>query len=191
MRIASRHMPPFERRSSPVGAWLLVAGLAAAVAHLVLTRPVAFLAVSGTLAVLVLLAHRQGRRERRQLRALASAREGHTICEFARDFNAREVDTWVVRAVYEQLQGHLADAHSSFPLRADDRLKEDLRLDDEDLDMDIVQEIASRTGRSLDASASNPYFGRVRTVRDLVLFFQNQPRPGHAAIRLRPAGIVR
>lgn len=184
-------MPPFERRSSPVGAWLLVAGLAAAVAHLVLTRPVAFLAVSGTLAVLVLLAHRHGRRERRQLRALASAREGHTICEFARDFNAREVDTWVVRAVYEQLQGHLADAHSSFPLRADDRLKEDLRLDDEDLDMDIVQEIACRTGRSLDASASNPYFGRVRTVRDLVLFFQNQPRPGHAASRLRPADITR
>lgn len=191
MRIASRHMPPFERRSSPVGTWLLVAGLAAAVAHLAVTRPVAFLAVSGTLAVLVLLAHRQGRRERRQLRALASTREGPTICEFARDFNAREVDTWVVRAVYEQLQGHLADAHPSFPLRADDKLKEDLRLDDEDLDMDIVQEIASRTGRSLDASASNPYFGRVRTVRDLVLFFQNQPRPGHAASRLRPADITR
>ena len=191
MRIASRHMPHFERRSPPGVAWLLVAGLAAAVVHFAASRPVAFLAVSSAVAVLFLLAYRRAGQERRQLRALASAREGQTICEFARDFDVREVDTWVVRAVYEQLQGHLAHAHPSFPLRADDRLKEDLRLDDEDLDMDIVQEIACRTRRCLDASAANPYFGRVRTARDLVLFFQHQPRSGNAAIRLRPAGIAR
>ena len=190
MRIASRHMPPFQPRSLPAGAWPLIAGLAAAIVHLGVTRPAAFLALSCAVAVLFLFAHRRARGEQRQLRALASSREGQCICEFARDFNVREVDTWVVRAVYEQLQSHLADAHPSFPLRADDRLKEDLRLDDEDLDMDIVQEIACRTGRPLDASAANPYFGRVRTVRDLVLFFQNQPRSGNAAVRLRPAGTI-
>jgi hypothetical protein len=190
MRIASRHMPRFERRPAPVGAWLLVTGLAAAVAHLVVKRPVAFLAVSGALVVLFLLAHRQARQEQRQLHALASAREGQTICEFARDFDVRAVDTWVVRAVYEQLQGHLRHVHPSFPVRANDRLKEDLLLDDEDLDMDIVQEIEHRTGRSLACGAANPYFGRVRTVRDLVLFFQHQPRSGKTNQPLDPAGLV-
>lgn len=174
-------MPRSARRSRPVLAWLLVACFAATIVLFAVKHPVAFLGAASGFAVLWLLARRQVQREALQLRALASAREGQAICEFARDFNTREVDTWVVRAVYEQLQGHLRHVHPSFPVRADDRLEEDLRVDDEDLDMDIAQEIGHRTGRSLDSSAANPYFGRVRTVRDLVLFFQNQPRSSHAA----------
>ncbi|MDI4635539.1 hypothetical protein J7U46_20920 [Pelomonas sp. V22] len=108
--------------------------------------------------------------------ALASRREGQSICEFARDFDARAVDTWVIRAVYEQLQSHLRYVHPSFPVRADDRLKEDLLLDDDDLDIDLAQEVEERTGRSVDGATNNPYSGKVRTVRDFVLFFQHQPR---------------
>lgn len=66
------------------------------------------------------------------------------------------------------------------PLRADDLLKEDLRLEDDDLDLDVATEVDERTGRSLDNASANPYFGKVQTVRDLVLFFQAQARSGAA-----------
>ncbi|RQO58068.1 hypothetical protein DBR47_14800 [Paucibacter sp. KBW04] len=111
---------------------------------------------------------------------LASEREGQSICEFARDFDARAVNTWIIRAVYEQLQEQLKHIHPAFPVRADDRLKEDLLLDDDDLDMDLAQEVEARTGISIDQSGNNPYFGKVKTVRDFVLFFQSQPGSNNA-----------
>ncbi|MYM87102.1 hypothetical protein GTP91_07895 [Rugamonas sp. FT82W] len=116
------------------------------------------------------------KRNAERLRCLAAEREGESICDFARDFDTRQVDTWIVRAVYEQLQYHLADVSPAFPVRASDRLKEDLLLDDDDLDMDIAQEVEQRAGRSLDDTSTNPYFGKVKTVRDLVMFFQSQPK---------------
>lgn len=122
----------------------------------------------------------QGQRENRKLLAIAAAREGQTICEFAREFDARAVDTWIIRAAYEQLQGQLRHIHPAFPVRADDRLKEDLFLDDDDLDIDLAQEVEARTGRSLDGSAKNPSLGGIKTVRDFVLFFHSQPKSSSA-----------
>ncbi|MBB4843054.1 hypothetical protein HNP55_001573 [Paucibacter oligotrophus] len=175
MRLASRHMPKFLRRPLGFPAWLLLACVAAGLAYLALVDLKAFLAVLGVFAALLCLAGIEYRRDAQKLRALASLREGQTICEFARDFETRAVDTWVVRAVYEQIQGQLNHAAPSFPVRADDRLKEDLRLDDDDLDLDLAHEISMRTGRPMGSFVLNPYFGRVKTVRDLVHFFQNQP----------------
>lgn len=156
--------------------WLLIACILAGGAYVAVAEPAPSLAVLSVLAVVICLGWRQIKREDSKLLTLASSREGQTICEFAREFDARAVDTWVVRAVYEQVQGQLRHIHPRFPVRADDRLKEDLLLDDDDLDMDLAQEIEQRTGRSVDACDHNPYFGRVKTVRDLVLFFQHQPR---------------
>ncbi len=180
MRVASRHMPKFVRRPMGLFGWLSIACALAAVAYLAFAESQAFLVALGGLLALVWLSRQRGQREARQLLALASQREGQSICDFARDFNAREVDTWVMRAVYEQLQGKLKHMHPAFPVRADDRLKEDLLLDDDDFDMELAQEVEMRTGRSLDSSATNPYFGKVKTVRDFVLFFQNQPRSASA-----------
>ena len=126
------------------------------------------------------LARQQTKREAQKLLALASEREGQSICEFTRDFDARAVDTWIIRAVYEQLQGQLKQVHPKFPVRADDRLKEDLLLDDDDLDMDLARAVAARAGRSIDDTGGNPYFDKVRTVRDFVFFFQNQPKASNA-----------
>ncbi len=70
----------------------------------------------------------------------------------------------------------MAHVHPSFPVRASDRLMEDLRLDDDDLDFDLAMQIEQRTGRSLDQTKTNPLLGKVKTVRDLVLFFNAQPR---------------
>jgi hypothetical protein len=111
-----------------------------------------------------------------QALARARARRGESICAFARSFDAREVDTWVIRAVYEEIQSELADAAPNFPVRASDLLLEDLLEDSDDLDMSVVPKVAKRTGRSLDEHLENPHFGKVRSVGDLVLFINAQPR---------------
>lgn len=183
MRTASRHMPKFIRRSPTGAVWCIAAFLLASMAVVAITHPVVF---GGAMAGIFLFVRWQTVRNRRHLRALATLRQGQSICEFARDFSLRDVDSWVVRAVYEQVQGCLRHAHPSFPLRAEDRLAEDLLIDDEEVEMTIAQEVAARAGRSLDSGATNPYFGRVGTVRDLVMFFQHQPKLASA---IRPGSL--
>uniref|UniRef100_UPI001E3558EC hypothetical protein n=1 Tax=Pelomonas sp. KK5 TaxID=1855730 RepID=UPI001E3558EC len=175
MRVASRHMQKFTRRPLGLAGWLFIACFLAAIAYLAATRPQTFLVVLCGFAVLLWIAHSQSQRDAQKLVELACQREGQTICEFARDFDARAIDTWIIRAVYDQLQERLQHVHPSFPIRANDRLKEDLMLDDDDLDMDLAPEVEVLTGRSMVNSERNPYFGKVKTVRDFVLFFQNQP----------------
>ena len=109
----------------------------------------------------------------RFLNRLASGRNAESICTFARSFDCRAVDTWVIRAVYETLQEWIAS--DGFPMRASDRISDDLRLDDEDLDY-LAEEIAERSCRTLSDSESNPFYESVTTVRDLVLFFAHQGR---------------
>jgi hypothetical protein len=67
------------------------------------------------------------------------AREGteESICEFSRAFDVRNTDTWVVRAVYEQIQEQLRWVQPDFPVRARDRLVEDRLLDPDDIDLDV------------------------------------------------------
>lgn len=180
MRIASRHMPAFTRRPVGPAGWLIVACFLAGIVYVAVMKSQAFLIALCGFAALFWVARQQSQHEARILLVLASQREGQTICEFARDFDTRAVDTWIIRAVYEQLQGRLRHVHPLFPVRADDRLKEDLLLDDDDLDMDLAPEVEMRTGRLIDNSATNPYFGKVKTVRDFVHFFQNQPRSDSA-----------
>lgn len=119
----------------------------------------------------------QGRCQKTSLTTLARSRAGESICEFARDFARREVDTRIIRAVYERLQVELLDCHAldDFPIRGRDRLIEDLHIDPEATEQEIAEEIADRAGRSMDNASANPFNGRVRTVRELVLFFNDQP----------------
>jgi hypothetical protein len=113
----------------------------------------------------------QARHERR----LRDSRPGESICTFARGFDYRNTDTWIIRAVYEALQPEV-----KFPLRATDRFAKDLCMDTDDLDY-LADEIATRSGRSLDDVDKNPYCGRLETVADLVAFFSHQPRVPAAA----------
>jgi hypothetical protein len=113
------------------------------------------------------------RRENHRLQMLASVREGESICHFARSFDKRKTDPWIIRAVHQELQ-LLLRPFVAFPLRVSDSLLEDLRVDVEDLE-DIVADVAMRAGRSLQQTEHNPYYGKVRTVSDLVLFMNAQP----------------
>ncbi|OGA87485.1 MAG: hypothetical protein A2Z90_11110 [Burkholderiales bacterium GWA2_64_37] len=180
MRIASRHMPKYKPRPTGPVAWLFLAVLAAGLAYGAVSSPTVAAVVFLLLCTAFFFARRVTKREEDSLRNLAAERNGESICEFARDFDTRAVDTWIVRAVYEQVQGQLKHVHPAFPVRASDRLKEDLHLDDDDLDMDLAVQVEQRTGRSLDETKANPLFGKVKTVRDLVLFFHAQPKRGAA-----------
>jgi hypothetical protein len=68
-----------------------------------------------------------------------------------------------------------APSVSSNPIRPTNSLIGQLIVDPDDLNMDLVKGISDRTGRSLEDAASNPYYGHVRTVADLVHFFNAQP----------------
>jgi hypothetical protein len=60
------------------------------------------------------------------------------------------------------------------PLRAEDRLLDDLELDDEDLD-EIFIDVAKFCNLSIVSTESNPLYGKVITVRDVVEFLRHQP----------------
>jgi hypothetical protein len=171
MNRASRFMPKYTRkRYWP--ARLALAVLALVPVYFLLNRPVGTSIVIVSLIAVSIVAHK---RHKKRLGVLAESRSGESICEFARSFERNEIDTWVVRAVYEQLQRYLG-GEIPVPIRATDRLKEDLPIDTEDLEMDLIAEISQRTGRSLKNTTANPYYNKVTTVEDLVLFFNAQPK---------------
>lgn len=121
----------------------------------------------------------EGRRHDKRLVQWVQARAGESICQFGRAIDCRKVDTWVVRSVYEELQRHHS-AKWTLPLRATDRIEEDLGLDWEDLD-DVLVYMAQRAGRDLAFTQSNPFFGKIATAGDLVHFLNAQPRIAAAA----------
>jgi len=105
----------------------------------------------------------------------ALEREGEDIGTFARSFDYRKVDTCVIRAVYDALSRCFSYRGVVYPFRASDRLVEDLNIDSEELE-DIAEEVMQRTGRVDKDWEKNPYYNKLETVRDLVLFFDAQPR---------------
>jgi len=109
---------------------------------------------------------------RRPIRALAAARRGESICGFARSFDRRVTDPVVIRAVFERLGVWIGCR--GFPVRHGDLFFDDLRMDSMDFD-DLVDEVAELTGRPLANVRSNPYYGCICTVGDLVRFFIHQP----------------
>ena len=131
-------------------------------------------------AVILVFSWSDGRKDKTQIAALLAERRDESICDFARSFDTKAVDTWIIRATYEALQPYVELAGESVPIRADDRLNEDLKIDGDDLDLDVVEVIAQRTGRSFSGYRQNPYCGKVHTVRDLVMFFNVQPKVGEA-----------
>lgn len=173
MRTPSRLTP--QRPPSKLGATgsLVLLALLAALLYLAHRATPVQLAIAAILfAAAWLLVARSARETKRDLQALASSRAGESICDFARSFDRRAVDPWVIRAVYEELQREVQ--FGSFPIRPSDMLVRDLHIDPDDLDMSLAPAISARTGRTLEAVETNPYCGKVLTAFDLVLFFNGQ-----------------
>lgn len=114
------------------------------------------------------------RRESRRFEAMSSIRDGESICSFARSFDTRHTDTWVIRAAHQEIQLLLNSYMPHFPVRASDSLLDDLHIDADEVE-DLLLDIAMRSGRSLDETESNPFYGKIDTVSDLVLFINAQP----------------
>ncbi len=174
---ASRRMPPFmpapESRAKRLRGYLVIAVFLGGYACSLWAWPSPMLALSLLLALVVLV---ERRRYKRHIRAIIESRPGESVCTFVRAVAFREIDTRVVRAVFEQLQNHVGDGHAPFPIRPSDRLTEDLRIDDDELELEVANEIAQRSARDLSETRSNPYYGKVVTVEDLIRFFCAQPR---------------
>ena len=168
----SRFMPPFEAEPWPLRLKLAVGALGVgAVAFAVALPPVAI-----GLTALYALADLSLRRHFKRMRA---DRSGESICTFARSFDRRTVDPWIVRAVWDDLQTYVSTGGCDFPVRASDVIDLDLRVDVGDID-DIADRAAQRAGRSMADTASNPLYGSVRTAGDLVRFLNAQPVVGAA-----------
>ncbi len=175
MNIPSRFMPRATRQGPLPGVWLLLAlTVLGGAAISALAHPAMTAMAAAVVAAVVCWGVVSVRNEKARLAALAESRHGETICQFARSFDARAVDTWVIRAVYEQVQSLLHSTCASFPIRASDHLQ-DLGIDTDDIEMDLAVSLSDSTGRSLDNPKANPYYGAINTVSDLVMFFNAQP----------------
>src|SRR5579872_482881 len=155
MRKFSRWMPAAEKDDSPLG-WLFCIWLWAAFWPFLLPAH---------------LSHR------RYLRGLANDRSGEDIGTFARAFDRRSepFDPWVVRATWDALGLYVSFDGQRLPLRPDDRLLDDLRIDPDDVEFSLIPEVAKRSGHSLKNPERNPHFGKVSAIRDFVRFIASQP----------------
>jgi hypothetical protein len=171
MNTPSRSMPAAPVHKIPISAWLFLAALIAGLTYWFSQQPY----LVGVLVVVLWgLVWIQMVSERRSGRRLAASRQEESICDFARSFD-RQTDTWLVRAVYEEVSRHLSVDGRAIPVRRQDRCEKDLRIDPEDLD-DIARDAAFRARRSMDDCDKNPFYGKVQTVGDLVTFLEYQPR---------------
>ncbi len=176
MRVPSRRLPPLTPSVHLAVRWgcglLVIAGAGATVWHHLLAASV-FLAVAWPFFWWVVWAER--RRVRRFAETRPETRPGESLCRFARDFDCRAVDTWLVRATFEEVRGKIFDRHCPlFLVRADDRLWEDLRIDEDTLE-EMGVRVAERAGYSLNDTRDNPLYARIKTARDLVAFMCHQP----------------
>ncbi|WP_039926626.1 hypothetical protein [Alcanivorax sp. DG881] len=172
MKQASRFMPKYEPRRASKPALVAFFVIALAV---VIYQPWYLLVAAGIAILVIAWSAIDQPKVERHFQDLCKERSGLSICEFAKEFDPKVVDTWIIRAVYEQLQAALP-TKQRVPITASDGLFDTLMLDQDDLDLDLVEEIAQRTSRSFDGYESNPYYGKVTTARNLVLFFNHQAR---------------
>lgn len=179
MRIPSRQLhhlaeqhPPHQgggRALANARPLVTAVGFLLLVILLLSTQPLDF-GVPATMVLLggVTAAHLARKHTQYALQRRLEERRGEGLGQFARSFDRRCTDSCVLQAVYEELQGGV-----DFPIRADDSLWEVLGMDEEDLEV-VTARIALRSWRSL--RGDGPTDGQVKTVRDLVSFFQEQPR---------------
>jgi len=168
MRSLSRHLPPAPIAKMRFVGWLVLASFVAGIAIWIFFQPLILVAIAG----LALLLWTGALLERKRIQKIIKHRSDN-ICDFRRSFDCRAVDPWIIRATHEEL-GKYLDSHRGFPLRADDDFEKDLKIDGEDLD-DLAYTVAARTGYDMTACDQNPIYGKVKTVRDFVMFFTHQP----------------
>lgn len=111
-----------------------------------------------------------------RIKKLALSRGEPNICEYARSFDFRKVDTKIMREVWNEVQSALGTFNNTpFPIKADDLFNETYKFDADDLD-DIYWAVADKLGIDTENPQLNPYYNQVTSVRNLVLFLHHQSR---------------
>ena len=175
MTVPSRCMPSYREslswRSKLYG-FLFIGTVVSSLLYLLWTEPDFRLFVLAFIAV-VLFTFFFYPDETEHLKRLQRERRGEDIGTFARALDYRKIDSWIIRAVYEEINDELP-LETPLPLRPMDRLKEDLKLDEEELEF-ALDRIFVRVGLGEDKIEENPYYGKIETVEDLVHFCNHQP----------------
>jgi len=162
---------PLQRR--PWGALFVTALFVAGLGYVLLTHPVATLAVVAAFAVMCALADRK---RARQASLLLEQRVGEDIGSFAHAFDRRHCpppDPWAIRAVWNALLPLTETRGRPIPLRPADRF-DDLYIDPDDVE-DLLESLVEQCERVPGNWAANPYSAKVDTVGSLVHFISAQP----------------
>jgi len=161
-------MPPLAAlRKMTLGDWVIGAIVATAVVWFVVIAPPPLNWMTAGAFILVALLTALHHRRLKRIRA---ERKEESICTFARTLPAKAHDTWIIRAVYEEIHQQV-----EAPIRPSDNLRRFWGIHGEDID-DAVMRIAHRAGRSMADTPKNPWFDRVTTVADLISFLEHQPK---------------
>lgn len=138
MNIPSRTMPPSPAPRKPTfTTWLFVAGLVACLAWgAIVSAPLRWILLGGFIVIAPLSVLRHRRRNR-----IKEQRKDESICTFSRTLPAREHDTWVVRAAYEEIF-----RQAGAPIRPSDKVETFWGIVGDDLD-DAIVRIARRARR--------------------------------------------
>ncbi len=115
-------------------------------------------------------------RHEARLQQLIRERSADSICTFARSFDRRTVDPWVIRAVWEEVREHVGRTKDGrlLALRADDDINALIPYDEWELE-DVFETAARRANRSFDDFRQNPYFDKIECLGDYVLLLNAQP----------------
>jgi hypothetical protein len=179
MRVASRYMPSYEETISKTFQFIfyfILAIFISGLGYAIWDEPwLGFFLLLVVFAVYILSVISPNIMEELNIEKLAKERKGENIGTFAKSLDYRNIDTWIIRAVYEEIQSELGFKEIDIPIRTSDNLENDLQLDDEDL-FYIYSRVAIRAGISDKDGNKNPYYDKVETVEDMILFLNTQPK---------------
>ncbi|MFI5337399.1 MAG: hypothetical protein ACHQ5A_11480 [Opitutales bacterium] len=180
MKAPSRFMPASpELPKATIVTWVFLAGLIGCLVWGgVVSLPLRW-SLGGTFALMAVLTviHRM------RLKRIREARLEESICTFARALPAKAHDTWIVRAIYEEIFQEVG-----VPIRPADKIEKFWGIVGDDLD-DVICRIAHRAGRSMDDTQKNPFYGKVVSVADMVAFIEHQPKlPNASPQQIPPTG---
>lgn len=168
MKIPSNRMPKYEVPKTSILAWIFLVVTILSFCYTAYDDiNIRYFFVAIIIFIVVMSAIGDTKYER-----LKESRKDWDIGNFAKEFDLKVIDTWVVRAVYEAVYDEV-----ELPVKADDDIDKDLRIDMGDLEFDeILINVSQRTGRVLtEESVEYDDIENIKTVRDLVDFFNKLP----------------
>ena len=176
MRTPSRYMPTYNEtltwKSRSIG-YIFIALFFLWLAYTIWDDPMAGLFLLGIIFVIFLFGYFSPY-SIESIDTLYEERKNEDIGTFTRLLDYRNIDTWIIRAVYEEVNSEL-EYNKPLPIRPSDHLKKDLKLDEDALDF-IVIHVFERVGISYENIEKNPYYDKIETVGDIVHFCNYQPK---------------